>query len=83
MHSIEIRQTGPTSGRLKNSITLELISSERLVAVTIWESGESEVITARIGSADDPSVSLAQLRTVNDVAELLTRVAMTMSEDEV
>lgn len=42
---IEARLVGPTTGLSKNSASIEFISSESLVAATVWDSGEYEVIT--------------------------------------
>jgi hypothetical protein len=72
---IESRLVGPTVGRSKDSATVEFISAECLVAATIWDSGESEVITAFVQGDDDPIVTVHDLADSEAVTDLLDRIA--------
>jgi len=45
---VQSRLVGPTAGRSKNSVAVEFISSHSLVAATVWDSGECEVITTSV-----------------------------------
>ena len=73
---VESRLVGPTAGRSKDSATVEFISPECLVAATIWDSGESEVITAFVQGDDDPIVTVQDLVDSEAVIALLEHIAL-------
>ena len=50
---------GPTTGQSKDSIILEFQSSGRISVVTIWDSGEYEIVTAQVDRDLDPTVKVA------------------------
>jgi hypothetical protein len=72
---VDARLVGPTTGRSKNSLTAEFVGPDRLVGVTIWDSGEVEVITTLIAGDDDSLVTIDVLSHAEAVASLLDRVA--------
>lgn len=71
LRGIDITLKGPTSGRNKNSVTVEIVAQPALVAVTIWDSGEFEIIRAWSDDANDPRVDVGQLITESQVGEML------------
>lgn len=73
---VESRLVGPTVGRSKDSATVEFISPECLVAATVWDSGESEVITAFVEGDDDPIVTVRDLVDSEAVIALLERISL-------
>lgn len=72
--SVELRLVGPTAGRSKDSATVEFISPECLVSATIWDSGESEVITVVVQGDDDPVVAVQDLVDSDAVTVLLDHI---------
>jgi hypothetical protein len=76
---VESRLVGPTAGRSKDSATVEFISPECLVAATIWDSGESEVITAFVQGDHDPAVTVQDLIDSQAVIALLDRIAFDLT----
>lgn len=62
---------GPTAGRSKNALSIELITANRLVSTTIWDSGEYDVIDMRADSTDDPAVFVGNLNTSADAERVL------------
>jgi hypothetical protein len=73
---VETRLISPTVGRSKDSATVEFISAECLVSATVWDSGESEVITAFVDRDEDPAVSIQNLIDSEAVAALLDHVVV-------
>ncbi|WP_155806792.1 hypothetical protein [Leifsonia xyli] len=71
---VEVVLSGPTSGRNKESVVLEIVSSNQLVALTIWDSGEYEVNSAPVSNASDPIVEVGELTDATGVTGLLDRV---------
>lgn len=71
---VEVDLVGPTVGRSKNSITVEIVAPDRLVGVTIWDSGEYEEITTLVEDDADPSVSVGELVDAGAAVVLLERV---------
>lgn len=69
--AIESNVMGPTDGRSKNALSIELITANRLVSTTIWDSGEYEVIDMRADSTEDPAVFVGNLNTSADVERVL------------
>lgn len=75
---VQSRVVGPSSGLSKNSVTIEFVSSRLLIGVTVWDSGEAEVIR---DSPDQPVPVVEVLRLVGDsaVRELLDRVEVELA----
>jgi hypothetical protein len=72
---VQTRLVGPTSGRSKNSATVEFISSRLLVSATIWDSGECEVITTSVeDDQSDPVVNVLELADEKAVVTLLDQI---------
>ena len=76
---VESRLVGPTAGRSKDSATVEFISPECLVTATIWDSGESEVITTFVQGDDDPAVNVQDLIDSQSVIALLDRIVFDLT----
>lgn len=72
---VESRVVGPTTDLSKNSATIEFISSRLLVAVSIWDSGECEVITDSPDNRHpEPAVQVFRLADATAVGVLLDRL---------
>ncbi len=61
---VESRAVGPSSDLSKNSATIEFVSSRLLVAVTIWDSGECEVIEASTDREQESEVQVSDSPTL-------------------
>lgn len=68
---VESRVLGPTTGRSKNSATIEFVSFSLLVGVTMWDSGECEVIELATDGQHEPVVRVLTLDDVAAVRSLL------------
>ncbi len=80
---VESTVVGPTVDRNKNSATVELISSRLLVAVTIWDSGECEVIEASTElDESEPVVEVFELTDAAAVFDLLDRIGIKLKGRE-
>jgi len=75
---VQSRVVGPSTGRSKNSVTIELISSRLLIGVIIWDSGEGEVIR---DSPDQPEPVVEVLWLLDDgaVRDLLDTVKLELT----
>jgi hypothetical protein len=73
---VETRLISPTPGRIRDSATVEFISPECLVSATVWDSGESEVITAFVQGEGDPVVAVQDLVDAAAVIALLDHVVV-------
>lgn len=79
---VQSRLVGPTSGRSKNSATVEFISSRFLVSATIWDSGECEVITTSVeDDQDDPVVNVLALTGAEAVVTLLDEIGARLAAE--
>ncbi|WP_433531973.1 hypothetical protein ACQPYA_07885 [Micromonospora sp. CA-263727] len=76
---VESRLVGPTVGRSKDSAAVEFISPEYLVAATVWDSGESEVITAFVQGDDDPIVTVQDLADSEAIIALIEHIALELT----
>ena|SRR5437868_10946548 len=63
-----------STGRSKNSASIEFQTADRAVSAVFWDSGESEVITAEKFGQEAPTVIGNVVESVDDVAALLNRV---------
>jgi hypothetical protein len=71
---VECALRPPTTGLNNDSVLLEFVAPARLIAVTIWDSGEFEVITHMVAEGGPTTVDLGDLADETRVAGLLDRV---------
>lgn len=72
---IDVNLIGPSVGRSKDCVVVQVIASTALIAVTIWDSGEYEVIASQVADDGDPAVELGDLGDESQVVDLLNRAA--------
>ncbi|BDZ63550.1 hypothetical protein [Agromyces mangrovi Wang et al. 2018] len=66
--------TGPSSGRSKDSVTLEIATERELVVATIWDSGEFEVIVESTADLSGPAIEVGMLFDDAQVQTLLDQM---------
>jgi hypothetical protein len=69
-----------STGRSKNSASIEFVTGVRAVSAVVWDSGEAEVLVAETSDQSAPEVRVHFVGTANDVKELLDVVRRTSLE---
>jgi hypothetical protein len=67
--------------RSKNSASIEFGTSRYVISAVFWDSGESEVISARRLDQEAPRVFIRHVESANEVEALLDRLHVELSLD--
>lgn len=74
---IQVRLSGPTTGRSKDSVAIDFSSPQLIVTMEVWDSGECDVATLDVGKdpEGDPIWDVVSLSGGVEAQALLDRIA--------